>query len=99
MKRLALITLPIVCLSTPVLAADLGPGYDGDVAVVRPAPRVIERERIVERYYAAPREVFVEPREAYVEPRVYYGPRPYAYAGYGAYWRHGGYWRHHRRGW
>lgn len=109
MKHIVLVALPLIGLglTTPALAADLGPGYERpgyeEGAVVEwPARRVVERERIIERRYVEPREeIIVEPRRVYVEPRVYYEPapyavidRPYAHGGYGAYWRRGGHWRH-----
>ena len=116
MRRLALFSLPLLILSTPALSADLdGPIYrERDVVIERPAPRIIERERIVEHHhhhYEAPR-VYNE-RRVYVEPRYYasrnyddaYAGRPYRYA-HAGWWRprhffpRDRYWhRHHHRGW
>jgi hypothetical protein len=74
----------IGCWATPLLAADLdGPVYEerDRVVIERPAPRVIERERIIERYYDAPgQEVYVAP--SYYAHRVY---APYAYNYYDGY--------------
>ena len=113
MKSLALLSLPLLCLSTPAVSADLGP-YDSerDVVIERPAPpRVIERERIIEyhHYYEpAPvytERVYVEPRAYAYPPRVYapevYYARPYTYAYAG--WRphyffpRGPFWHGHHR--
>jgi hypothetical protein len=95
MKRLALLSLPLLCLSTPTLSADLGPSYsERDIPIERPAPRIVERERIIEHHYyeLAPvyreRRVYVEPREYVYAPRayapdIYYdGPYRYAYSGW-----------------
>lgn len=112
MKRLALVSLPLLSLCTPAIGADLGPYYsERDTVIERPAPpRVVERERIIERRYYEPapvyteRRVYVEPGYAYA-PRIYapdvYYDRPYSYAYAG--WRphfffpRGHFWhRHHR---
>jgi hypothetical protein len=96
MKRLGLLAIPLLCLSTPAGSADLyGPVYrERDVVIERPAPpRVIERERIVERHYYYPPAPAYAERRVYSEPRVYhhspayedaYDVRPYshAYAGW-----------------
>ena len=77
MRRLALFSLPLLILSTPALSADLdGPFYrDRDVVIERPAPRVIERERIVEHHHHHYESVPVyTQRRVYAEPR-YYAPR------------------------
>jgi hypothetical protein len=90
MKRLALLAIPLFCLTTPASSADLdSPQYrERDTYYDRPAPRVVERERIIERRYYEPEPVYREER-VYIEPRVYYAPRvhaeayyhrPYAYA-------------------
>ena len=77
MQRLALLSLPLLLISTPAVSADL---YGAP-------PRVVERERIIERYYErAPayteRRAYVEEPEVYYEPRVhtYYDRPPYGYA-------------------
>ena len=105
MKRLGLLAIPLLCLSTPAGSADLyGPVYrERDVVIERPAPpRVIERERIVERHYYYPPAPAYAERRIYSEPRVYhhspayedaYYVRPYSHAYTG--WRrtissHGG---------
>ena len=100
MRRLALFSVPLLVFSTPAVTADLdGPVYrERAVVIERPAPRIIERERIVEHhhhhYQPAPvytaRRVHAEPR--YYTPRVYdedayyVRPRGYRYA-------HAGWWR------
>jgi hypothetical protein len=115
MNRLALFSLPLLSLCTPAFGADLGPYYsERDTLIERPAPpRVVERERIIERHYYEPAPVYTE-RRVYVEtpgyayaPRVYapdiYYDRPdsYAYAG----WRphfffpRAPFWHRHRRWW
>jgi hypothetical protein len=64
-------------VATPTFAADLDDlAYSQrDVVIERPAPRVVERERIIERHY------YYEPRgridETHVAPRTY---APSAYA-------------------
>jgi hypothetical protein len=71
MKRLMFTLASLFGLSTPALAADLdGPVYrERETYIERPAPPVVERERIIERYY------YHEPRvETYVVPRVYERP-------------------------
>jgi hypothetical protein len=115
MRRLALFTTPLLALSTSALSADLdGPVYrERDVVIERPAPRIIERERIVEHHHHhyQPVPVYQE-RRVYVEPRYYasedvFYARPRAYRHVHAGWwrpRHffprGHYWhRHHHRGW
>jgi len=110
--RLALASVSILGalagLATPSRAADLdGPYYrERDVVIERPPPPVVvERERIIERYYEPREEAYIAPR--YYAPRVY-APYAYNYAyddGYRAYrpayfaarpyWWH----RHHRRDW
>ena len=85
MNRLALLAIPLLSLPTAPIAADLdGPGYsERDVVIEHPAPpRVVERERIIERHYYEPAPVYREER-VYVEPRVVYGPRYYDEAYYG----------------
>jgi hypothetical protein len=92
MKSLALFCLPLLSLCTPAFGADLDPYYsERDTVIERPAPpRVVERERIIERHYYEPAPVYRE-RRVYVEtpgyayaPRVYapdiYYDRPYNYA-------------------
>ena len=78
MRRLALFSLPVLILATPALSADLDGYRERDVVIERPAPRIIERERIIEHhhhhYQHAP--VYTE-RRVYVEPH-YYAPRVYA---------------------
>ena len=115
MKRLALVSLPFFCFCTPAIGADLGPYYsERDAVIERPAPpRVVERERIIERHYYEPAPVYTE-RRVYVEtpgyayaPRVYapeiYYDRPYTYAYAG--WRpryffpRGPIWHRHHRWW
>jgi hypothetical protein len=109
MKRLALLAIPLVFMPTPALSADLdGPVYrERRVVIERPAiPRVIERERIIERYFE-PAPVYTE--RVYVEPRVYAPPvygyydQPYRYEYAGWHQRHflpRRHWhRHHRHGW
>ena len=84
MRRLGLIAIPFLSFSTPALSADLdGPYYrERDVVIERPAPpRVVERERIVERHYY-PSTYYGERRvfSGYYEPRAYgYYGRPYSY--------------------
>ena len=57
MKRPALIAISMLatlgCLTVPAVSADLdGPYYrQSDVIIERPAPPVVVRERIIERYY------------------------------------------------
>jgi hypothetical protein len=96
MQRVSLIWLPVFLtlgLPRPSLAADLdGPGYvERDrVIVERPAaPKVIERERIIERNYYEPAPVYAPPPRVYYEDSYYDVPRPYVYAyGYRPhYWR------------
>jgi hypothetical protein len=90
------------------LAADYDEPYyrERDVVVERPAaPVVVERERIIERRYYAPREeVYVAPSyyaPRYYAPYAYNYPYAYGYPGYRAayfarpYWWH----RHYYRGW
>jgi hypothetical protein len=78
--------------SGSVLAGDLG-GYDERETYVERPVRFIERERIVEPHYYAPRYYY------YYEPEVYYVPRPPVYryyaAGYPHYYRSRFYYRHH----
>lgn len=117
MRRLALFSLPLLIISGPALSADLdGPVYrERDVVIEQPAPRVVERERIVERHYHyQPAPVYTE-RRVYTEPR-YYAPRVYAEDAYydrprhyryvdAGWWRprhffpRGHYWHRHHRGW
>src|SRR5258708_6116143 len=105
MNRLALSSISLFFLGTPAFAADLdGPVYrERDTYFERPAPTVIERERIIEHhYYYAPRV------ETYVAPRVYerpvYGYRDAYYDdGYRyrrpAYFAAPPFWSHRHRGW
>ena len=72
MQRLALLSIPLVLLSTPAVSADLDEPRD------RAPPPAVHRERVIERYYAPP-PVYVERRIYVEEPDVYYEPRPYAY--------------------
>jgi hypothetical protein len=113
MKRLALLSLPLLCLSTPAISADLGPYPDRySYTPPPPPPPIVERERIIERHYYEPapvytERVYVEPRAYYYAPRVYapdeYYGRPYAYSYAG--WRphyffpRRVFWRGHHRGW
>jgi hypothetical protein len=91
MKRLGLLAIPLLCLSTPAGSADLyGPVYrERDVVIERPAPpRVIERERIV---YSEPRVYHHSPayEDAYdVRPysHAYAGWRPHYFVPRRAYW-------------
>lgn len=113
MKRVALMLLPLL-VGTPALGADLGPYYsERERAIEEPAPpRVVERERIIERHYYQPvpvyreQPVYVEPREYVYAPRVYephvhYRPYRYAYT----YWRphhffpRRQFWDRHHRWW
>ena len=114
MRCLALLAIPLLSLATPAAAADLGPYYpDRQTYIERPEPpRIVERERIIERRYYEPAPVYREP--VYVEPRAYYAPRVYRdayyyprpYAAYAYDWRprhffpRGPFWHHrHHRGW
>jgi hypothetical protein len=108
MRLLIPFSLVAAIAGSPTLsAADLdGPYYrERDAVVERPAPVVVERERIIERrYYPPQEEVYVAP--TYYAPR-YYAPYPYSYPyaygypGYRAayfarpYWWH----RHYYHGW
>ena len=77
MKKIVLAAIGIAALTTPGIAADLdGPRCcrERETFLEEPAPRVVERERIVERHYYEPvpvvrEKVYVEPR--YVAPRVF----------------------------
>jgi len=101
MRRLALFSLPWLILSAPALSADLdGPLYgQRDPALERPAPRIIERERIVEyhHHHYQPAPVYTEDR-VYIEPRYYAPRRVYGEDGYDD-WRrasrysYAGWWR------
>ena len=107
MHKLALLAVSF-CFATPAFAGDLGPYPERDSYYERPAPPVVERERIIERHYYEPAPVYE--RRVYVEPPVYYAPRlyagdyyprPYAYAYTGGRPRHffPRFWHHHHRGW
>jgi len=115
MKRFALFSLPLLSLCTPAFGADLGPYYSERDAVIErpPPPRVVERERIIERHYYAPAPVYTE-RRVYVEtpayayaPRIYapdvYYDRPYTYAYAGRrphfFFPRGPFWHRHHRWW
>ena len=63
MRRLSLLLLPLVSLTTPALAGDY---YDYPDS----GSRVVERERIIERRYVEPAPVYE--RRVYIEPRVVY---------------------------
>lgn len=95
MKRLALLSMPLL-FSTPALSADLdGPAYrERDVVIERDAPP----PRVVEHYhYYVPAPVYSE--RVYDEPRIYrHYDRPfYAFSAYRP--RHHVFprWHHHRR--
>lgn len=82
----------VLMLPAAAQAGDLGPYYEREGVVIdAPPPRLVERERIIERYYVpspAPRAFYAPPRVYYGEP--YDGPRyrdGYVRADY---WR----WRH-----
>ena len=81
MRRLSFLAIPLLLLSTPASSADLdGPVYrERDVVIERPAPRIVERERVIEHHHHyVPAPVYTE-RRIYAEPRVFYRPRVYAY--------------------
>lgn len=77
MQKFILAAVGFAALSTPGIAADFdGPRCcrERETFLEEPAPRVVERERIVERHYYEPvpvvrEKVYVEPR--HVAPRVY----------------------------
>ena len=100
MKRLALASIsvlaPLGYLSGSALSADLdGPYYrQSDFIIERPAPPVVVRERIIERYYEAAPTYYAPrayPPEAYYVAPSPYAPTPYinshAYPG-GCSWHH-----------
>src|SRR5262245_3561203 len=98
MKRLAVLTIPLL-FATPAFAADLdGPVYsERDIYIERPAPpRVVER-----RYYVpAPTVEYYDDEPAYAYSYGYY-PRRTWYAD--NHWRARHYyyprWRHHHDRW
>ena len=87
MKRPALTAISMLttlgCLTVPAISADLdGPYYrQSDVIIQRPAPPVVVRERIIERYYEPAPQTYYAPR-AYAPEPYYYAPRVYAPAPY-----------------
>jgi hypothetical protein len=105
LMRLAFVPLTIMTALGPAMtarAADLdGPLYEerDRVVIERPAPRVIERERIIEHHYYERRpEVYVAPPRAYA-PKAY-APYSYAYDGdYRVYGYGPGPFWHRHRGW
>ncbi len=107
MKHLALLVVPTIALATPALSAGLYYRDSSGVVVDQPAP-VVQRERIIERYYYAPpapvvsdRVVIQQPR-VYYAPRSYYAPRGYSSARYGyapSYYDDGPRWRYYGPRW
>ena len=109
MYKLVFLAVPLFAFATPAHAADLGPYPERESYYERPAPPVVERERIIERHYYESAPVYE--RRVYVEPPVYYAPRVYADDYYGrpntyayAGWRPRHffpkpYWHYRHRGW
>ena len=85
MKRLALLAAPIMCLTGPALAADLGRPYPERETYLQPP--VVERKIIKETYVPPPPVVhrkivehhhyYHEAPTVYREKRVYIEPRVY----------------------
>jgi hypothetical protein len=107
MHKLAFLAVPLFAVTTPATAADLGPYPERDSYYERPAPQVVERERIIERHYYEPAPVYE--RRVYAEPPVYDAPRVYADGYYGRPYAYTGwrprhfyprpYWHRGYRGW
>ena len=89
MRHATLAAMSLFMTVTPSIAGDWGPVWvETDRHIDRTVPRVIERERIIERhYYSEPADTYVYSRPAYRYRDAYYGDghvyrRP-AYDGWG----------------
>ena len=76
MRRMALLAVPLLALTSPALAADLGPYPEKETYLAPPPPRV-ERKIVEHHHYYHQAPTVYREKRVYVEPRVYEAPVEY----------------------